>query len=446
MRVASAEMEDLDRPWQLPRRSAFLTWLMLILTPSAAFLSTPSHGEAAAIPVSQTSPLSAHGAHFSIVHANSLLACAFVSFLCFFFLRTCSLIFWQLVASILLLMVTVFMGLTSFTNPGLIARPTASVRRANHERYQLRREETPPFVIVEASGGCIEVPTKYCTVCGLVRPPRASHCRETDRCIERWDHFCPWVGTAVGLRNYRWFVLFVLSATGLALYIACASFAHLRYIAAVRLAAESLSTTAAAASAAEAAKVHSAAGGWPAWLRAALGAPLSCALVGYGVVVGAMLTVLSAYHLYLIGINQSTYEHVRGTYDERGSNPFDRGPIANCLACLCPGLRACAAPPCKPSAGIDDGHGGSGRGDDGDGGGGGGRDDLEAGEASWQPGGDSRAKQHLGRHLEEPSTTTTRRDARTTSTCSIRGGGGGVDASGLGDDGASVELSVVEER
>lgn len=64
MRVASAEMEDLDRPWQLPRRSAFLTWLMLILTPSAAFLSTPSHGEAAAIPVSQTSPLSAHGAHF----------------------------------------------------------------------------------------------------------------------------------------------------------------------------------------------------------------------------------------------------------------------------------------------------------------------------------------------------------------------------------------------
>lgn len=350
---------------------------------------------------------------------------------------------WQLIACILLLLSTGFMALTSFTNPGLIPRPPDSVRRANHERFQVRREETPPFVIVEASGGVIEVPTKYCTVCGLVRPPRASHCRETDRCIERWDHFCPWVGTAIGLHNYRWFVLFVLTATCHALYLACASFAHLRYAAAVRLATKGLSSAAAAhvhAAAASSGPVGSHLGGWPAWLRAALGAPLSCALVGYGLVVGAMLMVLAAYHLYLISINQSTYEHVRGTYEERGSNPFDRGLIDNCLAFLCPGLKACAAPPCKPS---DERYGGGGSAS-GEGGGGG---DLEA-SGAFQSGPDNNSKRSLQRHLEEPSAISrTRCDAARPSlgrdalaAASIRAGS----TTGYGDCEMSVELSTVQ--
>lgn len=38
---------------------------------------------------------------------------------------------------------------------------------------------------------------------------RAKMSRFTDNCIEHFDHYCPWIGNAVGIRNYRYFVAFL---------------------------------------------------------------------------------------------------------------------------------------------------------------------------------------------------------------------------------------------
>ena len=54
----------------------------------------------------------------------------------------------------------------------------------------------------------------YCNTCEILRPPRSFHCGICGFCVEVHDHHCPWMGTCIGKRNIRYFVLF-LFYTGL---------------------------------------------------------------------------------------------------------------------------------------------------------------------------------------------------------------------------------------
>ena len=251
LRAATTELtppERKDASFVLPHHNALLTWLFAIVAPSLAFLTL-------------TAPSLA-------IRAIPQIALIFV------------------------LLSTALMALTAFTNPGTIPMPSERQTAQNH----------PSHHVVNG----VRIPVKFCTVCGLARPPRASHCRKTDRCIDRWDHYCPWVGNAVGRDNYRWFVFFLASTCSLAAVVGIGSLLHLRTLAASSV------------------------------VGAIEAAPASALLLIYTSIVLFLLTMLLTYHLYIIAINQTTYENVRGRWTSEEPNPFDRGLLANFGEFLCP--------------------------------------------------------------------------------------------------------------
>eukprot|EP01023_Acetabularia_acetabulum_P031119 TRINITY_DN29307_c0_g1_i1.p1 TRINITY_DN29307_c0_g1~~TRINITY_DN29307_c0_g1_i1.p1 ORF type:complete len:321 (+),score=28.88 TRINITY_DN29307_c0_g1_i1:209-1171(+) len=109
----------------------------------------------------------------------------------------------------LILLVLVSLYTTACLNPGIIKRrhlPAHVLRNINN------------FSQVTVNGQ--EVTVKFCHTCQIQRPPRCSHCAVCDNCVEKFDHHCPWMGTCIGRRNYRSFLLFVLSTTLLCYYVA----------------------------------------------------------------------------------------------------------------------------------------------------------------------------------------------------------------------------------
>lgn len=145
-----------------------------------------------------------------------------------------------------------------------------------------------------------------CHSCRIAKPLRSKHCRVARRCVLLFDHHCPFVGTTIGLYNYRYFYFFLLSLV----------LAYTGFI--------------------------------PTWLLYVY----RCPNFPIGVfLIGAYLCVfifpafgLFCYHTQLIAKNLTTNEHInswRFEYlkGERGEyrNPFDKGFIQNLMSRMIPG-------------------------------------------------------------------------------------------------------------
>ena len=69
---------------------------------------------------------------------------------------------------------------------------------------------------------------QLCHSCRIVKPLRSKHCRVLGKCVLLFDHHCPFVGTTIGLYNYKYFYLFVTSMTLAEIFFTMTGIIHLR--------------------------------------------------------------------------------------------------------------------------------------------------------------------------------------------------------------------------
>ena len=201
-----------------------------------------------------------------------------------------------------------------------------------------------------ARGALVELKRKggsrFCKKCARAKPPRAHHCRQCNRCVLRMDHHCVWVNNCVGHRNYKSFFLFLFYAV-VSIWHAALLLASRAY-AAARIVDERDPRSGVAIPRREDVSL-----GVAEVAALTLAAPLALAL-----------TMLFAWHCYLVSRNKTTIEHYEGVRAAAGAeaasalpplhatdgeprHPYSLGLRANLREILGPRVLCWLAPGCS---------------------------------------------------------------------------------------------------
>ena len=195
----------------------------------------------------------------------------------------------NLIAGITVTIITVFLFLfslinflvTSFIDPGFYPINT------NNDEYEVIQHGVSKNITVK---GGATYSMRWCDECKHYRPPRSHHCCVCEMCVEHFDHHCPWVDNCIGMKNYRYFVLFI---TSLILYILIGIGST---IAVIVLKRDSLLQVV---------------------VEFALSILLPIALIP--------IVILAFFHMYLMIIGKTTFEQIKA----EGPSPYNRGFCCN---------------------------------------------------------------------------------------------------------------------
>ncbi|XP_061350807.1 protein S-acyltransferase 24 isoform X1 [Gastrolobium bilobum] len=90
------------------------------------------------------------------------------------------------------------------------------IRMNVHDTLNMKDEE--PLLKIEINNPALLAGnwSQLCATCKIVRPLRAKHCSTCDRCVEQFDHHCPWVSNCIGKKNkWDFFVFLVLEISAM---------------------------------------------------------------------------------------------------------------------------------------------------------------------------------------------------------------------------------------
>ncbi|KAK1353975.1 S-acyltransferase [Heracleum sosnowskyi] len=213
----------------------------------------------------------------------------------------------MVVAVLLTICVLVLLLLTSARDPGIVPRNAHPPEPEGFDgSSEVMTGHSPPLRLPRTRDVVVNnstVKVKYCETCMLYRPLRTSHCSTCNNCIERFDHHCPWVGQCIGLRNYRFFFMFVSSATLLCLYVF-----GICWVFIVRIRNRTTISLG----------------------KAVINNPAFIVLIVYALAALPFVGGLTIYHLYLIRKNMTTWESCnKSKKNPQNSNPFNKGVIEN---------------------------------------------------------------------------------------------------------------------
>jgi palmitoyltransferase ZDHHC9/14/18 len=200
------------------------------------------------------------------------------------------------------------MFLTTFYDPGIIARKEIKGIRDNPYYNKKRKVKIAQHGII--------VKYKLCDTCNIIKPLRSSHCADCNNCVERFDHHCPWIGTCVAKRNYRYFFTFILLLNVLTVFMIVFSIVHIsmfvnRY---TKLNGEQ-------------------------FIAMAMNETIvSLFIIVYGFLSTIFTFGLCFYHSTLINTNQTTKEELKSHYRNKFGNPFNHGFEYNIKNIFCPRL------------------------------------------------------------------------------------------------------------